>query len=172
MDTISSGWRCLPQTQVANLRSPGIPPAGVSLLSQAERFRLSSARDAVEAAAIRHRNCNSEFSEATFVPVWLSLRVGFVFAGKGTRERSVGCACNPVFGCVCAVADENHPHDRRPRRIVLLPLDERPRPNTPLRSAAIGFGEIARFFAKKTLQPTSGDWLTNTRASTVRMPLD
>jgi hypothetical protein len=66
-----------PQTSVANLRSPGIPPAGVSLLSQAERFKLSSVRDAVEATAIGHRNCNSGFSEATFVPVWLSLRVGF-----------------------------------------------------------------------------------------------
>ena len=66
-----------PQTSVANLRSPGNSPCRGFALSQAERFKLSSVRDAVEAAAIRHRNCNSGFSEATFVPVWLSLRVGF-----------------------------------------------------------------------------------------------
>ena len=53
-----------PPGQVANLRSPGIPPAGVSLFSQGERLKLSSVRDAVEAAAIRHRNCNSGFSAA------------------------------------------------------------------------------------------------------------
>jgi hypothetical protein len=46
-------------------------------LSQDERLKLSSVRDAVEAAAKRRRNCNSGFSEATFVPFWLSLRAGF-----------------------------------------------------------------------------------------------
>jgi hypothetical protein len=45
----SAQRRCLPQTQIANLRSPGIPPAGVSLLSQGERLKLSCVRDAVEA---------------------------------------------------------------------------------------------------------------------------
>src|SRR5690349_20375954 len=66
-----------PQTSVANLRSPGNSPCRGFALSQAERFKLSSVREAVEAAAIRHRNCNSGFSDTTFVPVWLSLRVGF-----------------------------------------------------------------------------------------------
>jgi hypothetical protein len=46
-------------------------------LSQAERLKLSSVGDAVEAAAERRRNCNSGFSEATLVPFWLSLRAGF-----------------------------------------------------------------------------------------------
>ena len=34
------------------------------------------------------------------------------------------------------------------------------------------FGGIARFFTKKVLPPTSRNWLTNTRARRVRMPLD
>ena len=72
-----------PQTQVANLRSPGIPPAGASFFaSRVSAPKLSSVRNAVEADAKRRRNCNSGCSEATFVTF-------LVIAASGLSDQSL-----------------------------------------------------------------------------------